>query len=144
LLEILLVEDSVSEAELTRRALQKCGFKVQVDHAQDGVEAIEYLEDKMQGFERRLPDLILLDLKMPRLNGFDFLKRLRSNDSLKHLVVVVLTTSGRDEDVLSSYQEGANAYIAKPVELDRFYEVIQAMGCFYYSVAKRPPPVVPS
>jgi len=141
LFDILLVEDSISEAELTRRALQKCEFKVRVTHAHDGLEAVEYLKETIEAKQQPMPDLILLDLKMPRLNGFDFLKQLRSDHSLKHLLVIVLTTSGRDEDILACYQEGANAYLVKPVELQQFYEMIQAMGRFYYSVAKRPPQV---
>src|SRR4051812_2265432 len=109
--KILLVEDNPDDEQLTMRALRKLGHRVSVDVARDGQEAIDYLA----GDGRPLPNLVLLDLKLPKISGLEVLERLRKNPRTKHVLVVVLTSSDEPSDVRASYQQYANSYIRKPV-----------------------------
>jgi two-component system, response regulator len=131
---ILLVEDNRDDEALTLRALKKNNIINQVVVAHDGVEAIEYLFNAPE-----LPELVLLDLKLPRVDGLEVLKRLRANPSTRRLPVVVLTSSKEDRDLLESYDSGANSFVQKPVDFAEFTEAVRQLGV-YWLVLNEPPP----
>lgn len=139
IVEILLVEDSETDAELTLEALSEGKLQNHVNHVKDGVEALAYLrrEDPFQDAVR--PDLILLDLNMPRMDGRDVLREMKQDSELKVIPVVVLTTSGHDKDILESYGLAANNYIVKPVDLTAFFSVIQEVSHFWFRIVALPP-----
>ena len=124
---LLLVEDNPSDEELTLRSLKKHNIVNEVVVARDGVEAVEYLLDA----SKPLPDLVLLDLKLPRLSGLEVLQRIRNEDRTKMLPVVVLTSSSQDEDIVSSYRMGANSYVRKPVRFSDFSEAVRQLGVYW-------------
>ena len=124
---LLLVEDNPSDEELTLRSLKKHNIVNEVVVARDGVEAVEYLLDD----SKQLPDLVLLDLKLPRLSGLEVLQRIRNEDRTKMLPVVVLTSSSQDEDIVSSYRMGANSYVRKPVRFSDFSEAVRQLGVYW-------------
>ena len=124
---LLLVEDNPSDEELTLRSLKKHNIVNEVVVARDGVEAVEYLLDE----SKPLPDLVLLDLKLPRLSGLEVLQRIRNEDRTKMLPVVVLTSSSQDEDIVSSYRMGANSYVRKPVRFSDFSEAVRQLGVYW-------------
>lgn len=124
---ILLVEDNSSDIELTRRALQKIRIANQLVVAEDGVEALDYLF--RAGSD--LPALVLLDLKLPRLSGLDVLRRIRLEDNLRYLPVVIFTTSSEESDIIKSYDLGANSYILKPVDFMQFMIAIDTLGLYW-------------
>ena len=124
---LLLVEDNPSDEELTLRSLKKHNIVNEVIVARDGVEAIEYLLDDA----KPLPDLVLLDLKLPRLSGLEVLQRIRTEERTKMLPVVVLTSSSQDEDIVSSYRMGANSYVRKPVRFSDFSEAVRQLGVYW-------------
>jgi two-component system response regulator len=131
---ILLVEDNRSDEKLTVLALAKCGVANEVVVARDGAEALDFLfaTGKHAGRDAsRLPTVMMLDLKMPRVDGLEVLRRVRAHDLTKILPVVVLTSSVEEEDVLRSYTLGANAYVRKPVEFAAFAEAAKALGLFW-------------
>jgi two-component system response regulator len=131
---ILLVEDNMDDEELTLLAFKACNLTNHVEVVRDGAEALEYLfctgkhKDRDPG---RMPQLILLDLKLPKIGGLDVLRRVRENPATQLLPVVVLTTSSEDEDIVSSYRLGANSYVRKPVEFSRFQEAIHQLGMYW-------------
>lgn len=130
---ILLVEDNPDDVELTMMAFEKSGLSTEVAVVHDGIEALEYLHGTGEFVERGIgmPEIILLDLKMPRMDGLEFLRRLRADDTTRLVPVVVLTTSNEDRDRIESYRLGANSYVRKPVDFNRFAEVIQQMGLYW-------------
>ncbi|MBI2873930.1 MAG: response regulator [Firmicutes bacterium] len=138
--EILLVEDNPGDVRLTQEALKdgKVGDKLTV--ARDGVEAMTFLRGTLGtgAGERSLPGLILLDLNLPRKDGREVLSEIKTDEKLKAIPVVVLTTSESEKDILTSYRLHANCYITKPAELDKFFEVIKAIEGFWLKVAKLP------
>lgn len=136
--EILLVEDSPSDTELTIEALQASDIPSSLSHVEDGVEAMEFLrrENSYEGAPR--PDLILLDLNLPRKDGRELLSELKSDPDLRTIPVVVLTTSKDDRDVYQAYQLQANCYIAKPVDFEQFVGVLRAIEHFWLEVAALP------
>ena len=138
---ILLVEDNPADAEIARRALRDTGSPVELIVVRDGQEALDYLlrPDRQAGGARRRPDLILLDLNMPRLNGLDVLRQIRAHEELRTVPVLVLTTSGRPEDVRQTYAAGANTYIEKPHDFGRFVGVLQAIQHYWLDTARLPP-----
>ncbi len=138
--EILLVEDSDADAELIIRALRKSSLVNKVVRLRDGVEAIEFVFREGTFSQRRSgqPRLILLDLKMPRLDGIDVLRRLKADERAKLIPVVVLTSSAEEQDVLDSYKLGVNSYLVKPVEFSAFTSVITQTG-LYWAVMNRIP-----
>jgi two-component system, response regulator len=122
---ILLVEDNSSDEKLTVRALRNCGVANEVAVERDGAAALEYLA------HNPLPTLVLLDLKLPKLDGLDVLARIRSTERTKLVPVVVLTSSKEDEDVVNSFSLGANAYVRKPVDFTEFAEAARTLGLFW-------------
>ena len=124
---ILLVEDNPSDIELTRRALQKCRIANELVVAKDGVEALDYLF--RSGSD--LPALVLLDLKLPRMSGLDVLRRIRMEESLRYLSVVVFTSSSEQSDIIKSYNLGANSYMIKPTDFMQFMIAIDALGLYW-------------
>ena len=140
--KILLVEDSTDDVLLTLRALQQANILNEVIIARDGQEATEYLTGEGQ-YEGRdtsdKPVVVLLDLKMPRMGGLEFLRRIRSINSLKLLPVVILTSSKEDQDICESYNLGANSYIQKPVDFDQFVQAIRTLGLYWLVLNVSPP-----
>lgn len=139
---ILLVEDNPDDVELTLRAFEKNEFSHEVVVARDGVEAIDYLFATGQYSGRNIADLpllILLDIKLPKLNGLEVLRRIRENEATKRVPVVILTTSDNDADVISGYDLGVNSYIRKPVGFDVFMETVRQLGLYWLTTNKSPP-----
>jgi len=140
--KILLVEDSTDDVLLTLRALQQANILNEVIIARDGQEAVEYLtgEDQYEGRDTSdTPVVVLLDLKMPRMGGLEFLRRIRSIKSLKLLPIVILTSSREDQDICESYNLGANSYIQKPVDFDQFVQAIRTLGLYWLVLNVSPP-----
>ena len=138
---ILLVEDNPDDVQLTLRALKKSKIMNEVVVAQDGVEALEYLfgTGKYAGRDTRvLPQVVLLDLKMPKMDGLEVLQRLRGDDRTKLLPIVVLTTSSEDRDRVESYKLGANSYIRKPVDFEQFVGAVQQLGLYWLVLNESP------
>jgi CheY-like chemotaxis protein len=133
-LEILLVEDNPADVRLTIEALKDGKVPTRLHVARDGVEAIRLLRDDTGLVPR--PDLILLDLNLPRKDGREVLADVKNDEALRHIPVVILTTSQAEQDILQSYRLGANAFVTKPVEIDRFFEVIRSMEHFWLEVAR--------
>jgi two-component system response regulator len=138
--EILLVEDSDADAEMTARAIRKGNVVNSMVRVRDGVEALEYLFREGSYSQRGggNPRLILLDLKMPRLGGIDVLRRLKANESTKTIPVVVFTSSAEEPDVVESYKLGVNSYLVKPVDITAFTEVVAQIG-LYWALMNRIP-----
>jgi two-component system, chemotaxis family, response regulator Rcp1 len=137
-IEILLVEDSPSDTELTIEALKEGRIANHLSHVVDGVQAMEFLSRQNSYNEAPRPDLILLDLNLPRKDGRELLAELKKDPNLKTIPVVVLTTSLSERDISTAYQLKANCYITKPVDFDQFVDVIRAIGRFWLEVAILP------
>ena len=137
---ILLVEDSLDDELLTLRALKKNNILNEVFVVHDGVEAIEYLDSvEKEGPERKpLPEIVLLDLKLPKVDGLEVLKRIRSEEKTKLLPVIILTTSREQRDLIDSYRLGANSYIQKPVDFDQFTEAVRQLGLYWLVLNQGP------
>jgi two-component system, chemotaxis family, response regulator Rcp1 len=137
--EILLVEDNPADVRLTRLALQDGMVRNNLNVAEDGVEALDFLykRGKYGGVPR--PDLILLDLNMPRKDGREVLAAIKSDGDLRRIPVVVLTTSKAEKDILSSYDLHANCYVTKPLELEQFNKAIKSIEDFWFTLVKLPP-----
>ncbi|TAF07379.1 MAG: response regulator [Nostocales cyanobacterium] len=135
---LLIVEDNPDDVELTLLAFEQTGLQENVIIARDGVEAINYLfaDNRLEA----LPDLILLDLQLPRINGLEVLRQIRANARTKLLPIVILTTSLEESDRLKGYGLGCNSYIRKPVDYDQFVSVLQQLG-MYWLVLNSPPPL---
>ncbi len=138
---ILLVEDNPDDVKLTLRALNKNRILNEVVVAEDGVEALDYLfaSGKFSGRDTGImPQVILLDLKMPKMDGLEVLRRIRTDERTKLLPVVVLTTSNEDRDRIESYKLGANSYIRKPVDFNQFAEAVQHLGLYWLVLNEAP------
>jgi len=135
---VLLVEDEPADAHLVRMAFEEGRVLVDLYHVLDGVEALAYLQKQAPYTEAVRPDLILLDLNMPRMNGRKFLEKLKEMDDLKRIPVVVLTTSEAETDILSSYDLGASGFIVKPVSIDDFIQQVQQLEDYWFSLVRRP------
>jgi len=136
--EVLLVDDSITDAELAIKALERGRLANNIYHVKDGVEAMDFLLRRDPYTDAPRPDLILLDLNMPRMDGREVLREVKSNDSLKTIPVVVLTTSGEESDVSEAYDLASNAYIVKPVDLRKFFTVITDIQNFWFQVVTLP------
>ena len=138
---ILLVEDNPDDVKLTLRALKKSNILNEVVVAQDGVEALDYLfgTGKFEDRDTRImPQMILLDLKMPRMDGLEVLQRIREDERTKVLPVVILTTSSEDKDRVESYKLGANSYVRKPVDFNQFVEAVRQLGLYWLVLNEAP------
>ncbi|MGZ3872803.1 MAG: response regulator [Mucilaginibacter sp.] len=140
-IEILFVEDSVDDALLTIRALKKNGFANSLHHVSDGAEALDFIYCRGKYTSRNRhdkPKLILLDLKMPKITGIEVLQKLKSDPDFCSIPVVILTSSKEDPDIQKCYALGANSYIAKPVEIDSFFNVIKEIGMYWMVLSQSP------
>jgi CheY-like chemotaxis protein len=138
LIEVLLVEDSPGDVRLTREALRDAKMHINLNVVSDGTEAMAYLKREKNHTEAQRPDLILLDLNLPKMDGRDVLKEIKESEGLKSIPVVILTTSASPVDVDRSYKLHANCYITKPVDLQGFIKVVQSIDNFWLSVVKLP------
>ena len=139
--EILLVEDNPQDLELALRALQKAKVSNHIQVVRDGAEALDFIFCTGAYADRKLtdgPKVILLDLKLPKVDGLEVLKRIKSDPRTKMIPVVVLTSSKEQSDVVESYQYGVNSYIVKPVNFERFAEAVRDLG-FYWLLLNQPP-----
>jgi CheY-like chemotaxis protein len=139
-IEILLVEDSPSDTELTLEALRDFRVRNNVSVVEDGVLALEFLHQQGPYTEAPRPDLIMLDLNLPRKDGREVLTAIKSDERFRSIPVVVLTTSRADQDILRAYQLNANCYINKPVDFNQFLEVVHSIETFWLFVVTLPPP----
>ena len=137
-IELLLVEDSEPDVRLTIEALREAKVKNRLWVVEDGVEAIDFLRRQGKHADAPRPDLILLDLNLPRKDGRQVLKEIKADDSLKRIPVVILTTSKSEEDVLRAYNLHANCYITKPVDFNRFMEVVKSIETFWLTIVRLP------
>ena len=143
IVEILLVEDNPQDLELALRALTKANVSNRIQVARDGVEAVDFIFGEGQYAGRKLidgPKLILLDLKLPKLDGLEVLKRIKGDARTKCIPVVVLTSSKEQKDVVESYHLGVNSYIVKPVNFERFADAVRDLG-YYWLLLNHPPKV---
>ena len=138
-IQILLVEDSPSDAKLTMEALKMAKVVNQVSHVEDGVEAMEFLRHQGKFTQAERPDLILLDLNLPRKDGREVLEEMKADPDFQLIPVVILTTSREEQDIIRSYKLHANCYITKPVNFERFLEVVQSIENFWLTVVELPP-----
>lgn len=139
--EVLLVEDSNSDAEMTIRALKKNNLANKIVHLKDGAEALDFLFAEGMYADRKVensPKVILLDLKMPKINGIEVLQRIKSDERTQKIPVVVLTSSKEDPDIQECYRLGVNSYVVKPVKFEAFVKAVSDLG-MYWMVLNQPP-----
>ena len=141
-IEILLVEDDLQDLEMTMLALKGDHLKNEIEVARDGEEALDYLfcQGPHSGRSRTNPRLVLLDLKLPKIDGLEVLREIRAKPETRAIPVVVLTSSAEQRDIVETYKLGVNSYIQKPVDSAQFRQTVKAVG-FYWLVVNRPPPV---
>jgi CheY-like chemotaxis protein len=137
--EILLVEDNLGDARLTQEALKEGKIRNNLHHAKDGVEALQFLRREGGHAAAPTPDIVLLDLNLPKKDGRQVLAEMKADEALKTIPVVVLTTSEAEQDILRSYELHANCYVTKPVDLEKFISIVRAIEDFWLAVVKLPP-----
>ena len=135
---ILLVEDDPDDVDLIKRAISDSSLKVQLDVVDNGEDALKYLSDEGGAKNHALPDLVLLDLNLPRVSGQEVLRSIRSNHDLSHLVVIILTTSSAQEHVYQCYQLNANCYLSKPVSMSKYTELVRGVYNFWIGAGRLP------
>ncbi|MFP4155495.1 MAG: response regulator [Halothiobacillaceae bacterium] len=136
---VLLIEDEPADAHLIRMAFDESRLLVRLEHTEDGADALDYL-NRRAGYEDAIrPDLILVDLNMPRMDGRGFLKAVKKDPNLRSIPVVVLTTSQAESDVFDSYDLGAAGFIVKPLDVNDFIEQVRALGDYWITLVRRPP-----
>jgi CheY-like chemotaxis protein len=138
-IEVLLVEDDPGDVLMTKEAFEEHKLRNRLSVVSDGAAALSYLRHEGEYADVATPDLILLDLNLPRIDGREVLEEIKKDEEFRRIPVVVLTTSQTDEDILRSYQLHANAYVTKPVDFDRFISVVRQIDEFFVSVVKLPP-----
>lgn len=138
-IEVLFVEDDPGDRELTEELLNGSKLKLRINAVDDGEKAMHYLRNEGEYAGKPRPDLILLDLNLPRKNGCETLREIKADATLKRIPVVILTTSQDEEDVLNTYNLGASCYVTKPVGLAEFAQVVQAIDGFWLTVVRFPP-----
>jgi len=139
---ILLVEDNPDDEALTLRALKRNNILNEVIVARDGVEALDYLFARGAHSERdpdKLPEVVLLDLKLPKIDGLEVLRRIREDEKTRRLAVVILTSSNEERDIIAGYDLGANSYIRKPVDFNQFMEAVRQLGIYWLVLNVTPP-----
>ncbi len=137
-IEVLLVEDDPVDVELIMDVLEDSKLFLSIKVVEDGVEALNYLKRKNDYSDASKPDLILLDLNLPKKDGKQTLQEIKQDDNLKNIPVVILTTSTSDEDMLRSHNLGAHGYATKPARMDQFIKMVQNIDCFWFTIAKVP------
>jgi two-component system response regulator len=135
---LLLVEDNPGDARLTQEALKDINHRMKVQHVNDGVEALAFLQKEEPYANVPRPDLILLDLNMPRMNGLELLEKVKGDKSLKQIPVLILTISEAEEDISGAYDLNANCYINKPVDFGQFTDIAEAIETFWFTVVTLP------
>jgi CheY-like chemotaxis protein len=138
-IEVLLVEDNPGDVQLTQIALEESKISVHLSVVEDGVEAMAFLRKQEKYAATPHPDIILLDLNLPKKDGREVLAEIKADNTLKRIPVVVLTTSHAEEDVLKAYNLSANCYITKPVDFDQFVKIVQSIENFWFTIVKLPP-----
>lgn len=138
IVEILLIEDNLADIRLTQEIFKDCKICNNLHVAKDGIEALEFLRRQGPFKNAPVPDLILLDLNLPKKDGRELLQEIKQDEGLKKIPVIVLTTSEAEQDILRSYNLGANCYITKPIDLDQFIKVVQTIEDFWLTVVKLP------
>jgi two-component system response regulator len=140
-IEILLVEDNMSDAELIIRALRKVNLANNLVHVKDGAEALDFLFSKGE-YENRnsnvIPKVILLDIKMPRVDGIEVLRQIKSNEQTRKIPVVIMTSSKEEQDIVTSYELGVNSFVVKPVDFNAFAKAVSELG-MYWVLTNQPP-----
>lgn len=142
---ILLVEDSPQDLELTLAALAKCQLANEIVVARDGAEALDYLNRRGAFSDRQSgdPAVVLLDLKLPKLDGLEVLAKAKGDPATRHIPIVMLTSSREERDLVASYKLGVNSFVVKPVDFREFFDAIQDLGVFW-AILNEPPPHIPS
>ena len=137
---ILLVEDSPADAEMAIDALREANLANPIVHVEDGVEAMEYLlrQGRSAGRSDEEPAVLLLDIKMPRMDGLEVLQRIRAEEEFKRLPVVILSSSREENDLARSWDLGVNAYVVKPVDIDQFFQAVKTLGTFWAVINETP------
>ena len=138
-IEVLLVEDNPGDAQLTRIALEDSKISIHLNVVEDGVEAMAFLRKQDKYVKAAHPDIVLLDLNLPRKDGREVLAEIKADENLKRIPVVILTTSQAEEDILKAYNLCANCYITKPVDFDQFVKIVQSIENFWFAIVKLPP-----
>ena len=137
-IEILLVEDNPGDVLLTREAMKEAKVANQLSVVPDGVEALAFLRQEAAYADVARPDIILLDINLPRKNGFEVLTEIKNDADLRRIPVVMLTTSESEQDILTAYDHHANAYVTKPVDLDQFLKIVRTLGEFWFMIVALP------
>ena len=137
---VLLVEDNPDDEELTLRGLKHANFKNPIDVARDGQEALDYLFGNRDPAAKPAPVVVQLDLQLPRVDGFEVLKRIRAEERTRRLPVVILTSSSEDRDLINGYDLGANSYVRKPVRFEEFATAIAQLGVYWLLINQPAPP----
>jgi CheY-like chemotaxis protein len=137
-IRVLLVEDNPGDADLTKETLEDCRLHVEIDIAIDGAEALDRLFRRPPYMGVELPDLIFLDLNLPKMSGREVLAQIKQHPSLRTIPVVILTSSDAEQDVVKSYELGANCYVTKPVGLEAFQSIVRSVEGFWFTVVKLP------
>ncbi|MEH2247284.1 response regulator [Nostoc sp.] len=138
-IQVLLVEDNPGDAQLTRIALEESKISIHLNVVEDGVEAMAFLRKQEKYVKAAHPDIVLLDLNLPKKDGREVLAEIKGDENLKRIPVVVLTTSQAEEDILKAYNLYANCYITKPVDFDQFVKIVQSIENFWFAIVKLPP-----
>jgi two-component system, response regulator len=136
---ILLVEDNPDDEELTILALRKGRIKNEIDVVRNGAEALEFIFARGRYVNRTLPQIVLLDLKLPKVDGLEILKQIRANESTRSLPVIILTSSREEKDLIGGYDNGANSYVVKPVDSLQFTESVQQLGLYWLVINEQRP-----
>ncbi len=139
-IEVLLVEDNPGDVRLITEALKDARIHVHISVAQDGVEALALLRPEGKSATAPLPDLILLDLNLPKMNGHEVLATIKQDEDLRRIPVVIVSSSKADRDIVASYDLHANCFVSKPVDLDQFFKVVEAIRDFWFVIVKLPLP----
>ena len=134
--KILLVEDNAADIRLTKEVLQKRGMVTKLDIVRDGADAIDFLKKRGKYSNVETPNLILLDLNLPKKNGFEVLEEIKGDERLKRIPVVILTVSDANEDLIKAYNLHANCYVIKPLEMKEFYRIINSIVVFWFRIVK--------
>lgn len=135
-IKLLLIEDNEGDIILTKEAFEESKFIIQIDVARDGMAAIDYFDSILQSNPKDLPDMVLLDINLPKKNGQEVLQYIKSHDSLKQIAVIMLTTSSSETDILNSYKNYANCFITKPVDINSFMHVVIKIQEFWFTTAR--------